>query len=1095
VLRLAKLTDAEYVLEQVAEGLEDYYLVAGEAPGVWTGRLAAQLGLVGTVTADDLRALIDRRHPATAEPLGGPKQPTVRAVDATFSSPKSVSLLWAFGTEEIAAVVSIAHVEAVEAALRFVESRAAVSRRQTGGVRVRAKSSGWVAATFVHRTSREGDPQLHTHCVIPNLVQRHDGAWVALDATALYRWAKAAGSVYQEQLRRRLSEQLGVAWGPDRNGCREMTGLTDQQLRAFSKRTVAIDAHLAANGGLPADRKARMQADEAASVATRPRKDRTLTPARLHDRWAVEAEAVGLPTGDALLEAVRGQIPDRDLDRQQVLGLFDQLVDPETGLCAHDSRFAESHVIEAVAAWGAGRLTVADIEILTRTFLDSDRVIRLVNHDLSGRAPGQWSTVAHRTVEDRVLDHLAHFQRRTAPPLPAAAVETALADAPHLGDDQAGAIRAMTGPGPGLRALIAPAGHGKTTTLAVAVDAAHQAGRPVLALSTTNQAVDQLRHVGIPAATVARFTLDRHPLEPGTIVIVDEFSQLPTHEADNLLAAVDACPGCQVWMVGDPLQTQPVRAGGLAPWLAEQTRLGHVPVAELTENRRQVNPVERHALTAFRHGQIAASQQLRDQAGWEHHHPDPERAQAAMATAVLSDIEVHGAEQVAALAVTHADCEALTDRIRADLLERGTITGPILEGPGWAGPRAYQAGDRILLHAHAALPDGRRLTNGTVATILDVTPAGLTVTTNATRETACVPAGFVTARAADGRPQVSHAWARTIDGVQGGTWAQVHLLASPAVDRYRGYVGQSRSVGPTHTWNTAPDHSDGDYGGRIVKTWSTPAEQIATALARAEPKTFAAPDDPYRIDRAVRAEQARHRTHLDDRPADVGDRLVEAAASISRQERDLADARDRLAYWQERHDATASLRGVTPARRRLHHTAINHVDDLAPIVAKLQERLDDARRHHDDVARQQEAGVAFDHANHWRTERIRHLDEQLEQHWTAAVVSAARDGHPHAYGRLHLRDARAQLKEQIRNPGNPDAAPAGSSTLFTIGEPGRALQDLEEAVKLSAELPTLRLTPTQVPPLSGHPNMHEEHLAAMQMQHVPPAPRARIPEM
>jgi hypothetical protein len=44
VLRLAKLTDAEYVLRQVAGGLEDYYLGSGEAPGVWSGRLAARVG-------------------------------------------------------------------------------------------------------------------------------------------------------------------------------------------------------------------------------------------------------------------------------------------------------------------------------------------------------------------------------------------------------------------------------------------------------------------------------------------------------------------------------------------------------------------------------------------------------------------------------------------------------------------------------------------------------------------------------------------------------------------------------------------------------------------------------------------------------------------------------------------------------------------------------------------------------------------------------------------------------------------------------------------------------------------------------------------
>ena len=335
-----------------------------------------------------------------------------------------------------------------------------------------------------------------------------------------------------------------------------------------------------------------------------------------------------------------------------------------------------------------------------------------------------------------------------------AAVEAAIAAAAHLGDDQADAIRALAGPGPALRALIAPAGHGKTTTLAVAVDAAHRAGRDVLALSTTNQAVDQLRQVGIPAVTVARFALDGDPLEPGMIVIVDEFSQLPTHEADTLLAAVAGCPDA-AGVDGRRPPTRPSRSGPAGWPLGWPTRSdsGNLPVAELTENRRQTDPVERQALTAFRHGQVTTSQDLREQAGWEHHHRDPEHALAAMAAAVLGDIEAHGAEQVAALAVTHADCEALADRIRADLAEQGTITGPTLEGPGWDGPRAYQAGDRILLHAHANLPDGRRLTNGTVATILDVTTAGLTVTTDTTRQTAVVPPEFVISRAPTADPR------------------------------------------------------------------------------------------------------------------------------------------------------------------------------------------------------------------------------------------------------------------------------------------------------------------------------------------------------
>ncbi len=352
MLRLAKLTDAEYVLDQVAAGVEDYYLRSGEAPGVWTGRLAEQLGLVGVVQGDDLRSLIDGCDPSSRQLLAGPKPTTVRAIDATFSAPKSASVLWAFGPPEAATMVSIAHVAAVEAALSFVESRAAVTRHQVNGVRQRAATSGWAAATFVHRTSREGDPQLHSHAVIPNVVRREDGAWVAIDATSLYRWATAAGSVYQEELRRRLSARLGVRWGPDRHGYREMAGLSEAQLRVFSKRSAQIEAHLAATGQVLTDRKARMQADEAASLATRARKDRGLTPAHLRGRWDGEAAAAGLPVGGGLLAALTGAAPVGPIGRGEQQTLFDRLVDPESGLCAHGARFGDAQVIEAVAAWG-----------------------------------------------------------------------------------------------------------------------------------------------------------------------------------------------------------------------------------------------------------------------------------------------------------------------------------------------------------------------------------------------------------------------------------------------------------------------------------------------------------------------------------------------------------------------------------------------------------------------------------------------------------------------------------------------------------------------------------------------------------------------
>jgi len=102
MLRITKLADAEYLINQVALGIDDYYLGIGEAPGVWQGRLADRLGLSGMVDAKQLRGLLLGRHPGTdAELLGGHRERRVAAFDVTFSAPKSVSL----GVREPRAVV------------------------------------------------------------------------------------------------------------------------------------------------------------------------------------------------------------------------------------------------------------------------------------------------------------------------------------------------------------------------------------------------------------------------------------------------------------------------------------------------------------------------------------------------------------------------------------------------------------------------------------------------------------------------------------------------------------------------------------------------------------------------------------------------------------------------------------------------------------------------------------------------------------------------------------------------------------------------------------------------------------------------------
>src|SRR6516162_9014236 len=105
-------------------------------------------------------------------------------------------------------------------------------------------------------------------------------------------------------------------------------------------------------------------------------------------------------------------------------------------------------------------------------------------------------------------------------------------------------------------------------------------------------------------------------------------------------------------------------------------------------------------------------------------------------------------------------------------------------------------------------------------------------------------AEIVAGRRPDGRPRISHAWCRTIDGVQGGTWTEAHLLGTAALDRHRGYVGQSRATLATHTWNTRA-LDPGDHGGRLARSTDSPAQEVQAAMERQPAKTFAAFSDPY----------------------------------------------------------------------------------------------------------------------------------------------------------------------------------------------------------------------------------------------------------
>ena len=313
VADIAKLTIGRetYYTRELATDHEQYLSGHGESPGRWYGAGATTLGLEGEASPAGFQAMFEGRHPTTGELLGRSHgRNAVPAFDVVLRPTKSVSILYGLGDPATGRSVLAAHHAGLAEAVGYLDGHLG-ARRGHGGVQ-HVSGQGVLAVGFDHRTSREGDPLLHTHLVVANRVQGPDGRWTALDGRDLYRHRLAADAIYRATYQRELVRTLAVEWTPaDRHGNRELEGMPEALVRSFSKRTDQIDAEL---DRLVADGRERTPRLVKWTVqATRKPKEHE-APDTLYDRWRAEAAERGVDP-DTLVRQVTGRAANRGQDQ------------------------------------------------------------------------------------------------------------------------------------------------------------------------------------------------------------------------------------------------------------------------------------------------------------------------------------------------------------------------------------------------------------------------------------------------------------------------------------------------------------------------------------------------------------------------------------------------------------------------------------------------------------------------------------------------------------------------------------------------------------------------------------------------------------
>lgn len=776
MLTIAKCRDLDYYEREVIEGREDYLSESGTSPGRWVGSLAAADGLAGPADREGLAAAFSGLRPSGSAMTA--YDTIVAGFDLTLSPSKSVSLVWALGTENDAHQVEEALYAARDEVERYLEATACFVRRGHAGVVVEP-GTGFLGAVFRHRTSRLGDPGIHLHWTVFNVTEGPDGVRTALDGRALYRERYTAEAVFQATLRRELATRLGLVFDEmDRHGVAEVVGVSGDMRRAFSRRRAEIVAEMervGAHSGAGA---------RVANLKTRKAKPVGISEAELRAEWRQRA-------GDLRFDL--SGVPRVARTPELRVG------DDELAVLATEEHatFTRSDAVRLVAKTARQGASLDEILDRTEGFLASDQTI--------GVAVGRWTTPEMLALERQVVamaERPATASLRAKP----SAVSSAVASRPSLSDEQRHMVEQLCRSGQPLDVVIGRAGVGKTFTLDAVREAFEASGHRVMGVSLAARAARELQAgSGIPSSTAhalrAQLDSGHMRLREGDVLVVDEAGMLSTRLMATLAgAASDA--GAKMILVGDPKQLPAVEAGGLLASLAKR-----IDVIELVENRRQVDPEERFISTALRHGRSGLAVRRLDKHGriTVAHNSDALRDQ------MVIDWWGHreAGRDVVMGAVHRSDARDLNARAHAALEAEGRL-GPLV---AVVDEQRFCVGDRVL-----ALNNRYDLgiLNGDIGTVMGGDNRSLHVRCSADHSVS-LPLDYVT-------DHLQHGYARTVHKTQGLTCDTALLLGDDALYAELGYTGLTRGRQENHLYTvvTAQElDADGDGLDHLVRALGT----------------------------------------------------------------------------------------------------------------------------------------------------------------------------------------------------------------------------------------------------------------------------------
>ena len=635
---------------------DDYYTAgtdAARSTARWYGQGASTLGLQGEVKPEDFKALLHGTAPNGECLHARAIDPTRHraATDYTFSAPKSVSIAGLVQGDPRAIA---AHNQAVDTALEVLQERFAQARVSTPEGRQRVVTGNIVAAVFQHDSSRELDPQLHSHCVVMNTTQLPDGTWRSLSNEEIVANQILLGEIYQNELAYQL-RQSGYEIAPQGKGQFELSYYSQTLLGTFSTRTRQIKDYLQQwQQSLDETQGSPLHASQKKQATLRTRKRKQAVPR------------------EVLLAAWQQQIGDQNLTLPEVPHQGRDLSTAAHYQADQMARAGTDHASERESVFRRGKVERFALEhaLGEMPFAVLHQAIAAQGELLSVEAvKDKYTTTAALHRERDTIQLMHQGQHQWAPILSEAELQEQLHQWPTLSAGQQRALTLALTSSDQMLAWQGLPGSGKTFVLQAFKQSAEAQGFSVRGFAPSAEAANVLgKEAGLPTDTVASLLHAPVPAQsPGPapeqreIWVIDEAGLLSAKDAHGLLSlAVER--QARVILVGDTRQLSAVEAGN--PFKSLQA--GGIQTAFLDESRRQKTAALKQAVNLLATDQTEAAFQTLVGSGSIQTIPSSPARLQQVATDYLALDEAER-DKALLLAGTNQERLALTALIRSGL--------------------------------------------------------------------------------------------------------------------------------------------------------------------------------------------------------------------------------------------------------------------------------------------------------------------------------------------------------------------------------------------------------------------------------------------